>query len=178
LYNGGGVAIGDINNDGLQDIYFTGNMVPNKLYLNLGNFKFNDITARAGVDGGRGFKTAVTLADVNGDGLLDIYVSKSALANKDLRRNLLYINNGDLTFTERAAEYGLDDSGYSVQAYFFDMDGDGDLDVYVLNHSGDMRESNAIKITQNEKGELALAKPDSYENISDRLYLNQNNKFI
>lgn len=178
LYNGGGVAIGDINNDGLPDIYFSGNMTSNKLYLNKGNFQFEDITESAGVNGGRGFKTGVTMVDINNDGLLDIYVSKSALPNPDLRRNVLYINNGDLTFTESAAEYGLDDPGYSVQAYFFDMDRDGDLDVYILNHSGDMRESNAIKIHQNEKGELTLAKPVTFDYVSDRLYENRNNKFV
>ncbi|PIQ19260.1 MAG: hypothetical protein COW66_02090, partial [Flavobacteriaceae bacterium CG18_big_fil_WC_8_21_14_2_50_34_36] len=167
LYNGGGVAIGDINNDGLQDLYFSGNTVSNKLYLNEGNFKFKDITESAKVNGGQGFKTGVTMADVNNDGLLDIYVSKSALQNPDLRRNLLYINNGDLTFTENAAEYGLDDPGYSVQAYFFDMDGDGDLDVYILNHPGNFRESNTIKITQNKDGELGLATPTSFEFVSD-----------
>jgi len=177
LYNGGGVAIGDINNDGLPDIYFSGNMFSNKLYLNQGDFKFKDITETAGVNGGRGFKTGVTVVDINNDGLLDIYVSKSAIPNADLRRNALYINNGDLTFTERAAEYGLDDPGYSVQAYFFDMDGDGDLDVYVLNHPSDFRDSNAIKITQNEKGELALAQAESYEFFSDRLYENSGNVF-
>ncbi len=178
LYNGGGVAIGDINNDGLPDIYFSGNMVSNKLYLNLGNYQFKDITESAGVDGGRGFKTGVTMADVNNDGLLDIYVCKSALKNPDLRRNVLYINNGDMTFTERAAEYGLDDPGYSVQAYFFDSDGDQDLDCYVLNHSGDMRESNSIKLTQDKNGVLKLAEPQTYEYISDRLYENRNNKFV
>lgn len=177
LYNGGGVAIGDINNDGLQDIYFSSNMFSNKLYLNKGNFQFEDITESAGVDGGRGFKTGVTMVDINNDGHLDIYVSKSTVPNADLRRNFLYINNGDLTFTERAAEYGLDDAGYSVQAYFFDMDGDGDLDVYVLNHPSDFRDTNTINITQNENGELALAEAESYEFFSDRLYLNNGNSF-
>jgi hypothetical protein len=177
LYNGGGVAVGDINNDGLPDIYFSGNSVSNKLYLNLGNFTFKDITESAGVNGGRGFKTGVSMVDVNNDGLLDIYVCKSALGDPELRRNVLYINNGDLTFTEKAAEYGLDDPGYSVQAYFFDMDGDNDLDVYVLNHSSNMRESNAIKITQNKEGVVALAIPETYEYLSDRLYENKNSIF-
>ncbi|PKP27165.1 MAG: RNA-binding protein [Bacteroidetes bacterium HGW-Bacteroidetes-2] len=177
LYNGGGVAVGDINNDGLQDLYFSGNTVSNKLYLNQGNFIFKDITETANVTGGIGFKTGVTMVDVNNDGLLDIYVSKSALQNPELRRNLLYINNGDLTFTEKAADYGLDDPGYSVQAYFFDMDGDGDTDVYVLNHPGNFRESNTIKITQNNQGKLELATPTSFEFVSDRLYKNTNNKF-
>tara|TARA_R110002072_G_scaffold287464_6_gene453204 strand:- start:22005 stop:25337 length:3333 start_codon:yes stop_codon:yes gene_type:complete len=178
LYNGGGVAIGDVNNDGLPDIYFTGNMFSNKLYLNQGDFKFIDITESAGVNGGMGFKTGVTMVDINNDGLLDIYVSKSAIPNADLRRNVLYINNGNLTFTERGAEYGLDDPGYSVQAYFFDMDGDGDLDVYILNHPSDFKDTNSIKITQNEKGELALAKAESYEFFSDRLYQNNEGNFL
>ena len=178
LYNGGGVAIGDINNDGLDDIYFSGNTVTNRLYLNLGDFKFKDITEEANVNGGNGFKTGVTMADVNNDGLLDIYVCKSAIGIEEYRRNVLYINNGDLTFTEQAKAYGLDDSGYSVQAYFFDSDGDNDLDVYFLNHSSDMRESNKIKVTQNEKGEIVMAKPKSYDNVSDRLYENKRNTFI
>lgn len=177
LYNGGGVALGDINNDGLIDIYFSGNTVSNKLYLNLGDFKFKDITESAGVNGGSGFKTGVSMVDINNDGLLDIYVCKSAVNEVDFRRNALYINNGDLTFTESAALYGLDDPGYSVQAYFFDMDGDNDLDVYILNHSGNMRESNSIRLTQNKDGNLELAKPQSYDYISDRLYVNNGNKF-
>lgn len=177
LYNGGGVAVGDVNNDGLQDIYFTGNMTPNKLYLNLGDFKFQDITESSGAHGGRGFKTGVTMVDINNDGFLDIYVCKSALGDPELRRNVLYINNGDLTFTERAAEYGLDDPSYSIQAYFFDMDGDNNLDMYLVNHPNDMREANAIKITQNKEGELALASPPTYDYVSDRLYKNTDGTF-
>ncbi len=177
LYNGGGVAIGDINNDGLNDIYFSGNMVSNRLYLNMGDFKFKDITESAKVNGGRGFKTGVTMVDINNDGLLDIYVCKSAIPNEELRRNVLYINNGDLTFTERASEYGLDDPGYATQAYFFDMDNDNDMDVYIVNHPSDFREANAMTITQNEKGELKLANPKSYEFTSDRLFVNNNNSF-
>ena len=178
LYNGGGVAVGDINNDGLDDIYFTGNTITNKLYLNQGDFKFKDITESAGVNGGVGFKTGVTMADVNNDGYLDIYVCKSALSDEKYRRNILYINNGDLTFTERAKAYGLDDPGYSVQAYFFDSDGDNDLDVFVLNHPSNMRESNVLKVTQNEKGEIVRAVPTEFEYISDRFYENNNSSFI
>lgn len=177
LYNGGGVAIGDVNNDGLDDIYFSGNTVENKLYLNLGDFKFKDITDSAQVNGGTGFKTGVTMADVNNDGYLDIYVCKSAVNETDFRRNLLYINNGDLTFTESAKTYGLDDTGYSVQAYFFDSDGDNDLDAFVLNHPSNMTEANKITITQDKSGQLIMAKPKSYAHISNRLYENKNNRF-
>lgn len=135
FYNGGGVAIGDINNDGLQDIYFVGNQVDNKLYLNLGDLKFKDITETAGVACSGVWSTGVTFADVNGDGLLDIYVCKSGNPNVPGRHNELFINNGDLTFTERAKDHGLDIIGLSVQAVFFDFDKDGDLDCYLLTNS-------------------------------------------
>lgn len=135
FYNGGGVAAGDINNDGLIDLYFTGNQVPNKLYLNKGNFKFEDITDKAKVDGARGWSTGVTMADVNGDGLLDIYVSQVGDYKGLKGRNRLYINQGDETFIDLAQEYGVDFVGFSTQAVFFDMDRDGDLDMYLLNHS-------------------------------------------
>lgn len=135
FYNGGGVATGDINNDGLEDIYFTGNMKANALYINQGNFKFKEIAASAGVDCKTGWKTGVSMADVNGDGLLDIYVCFSGKGNPENRRNKLFINNGNLTFSEKAADFGLNDPGHSTHASFFDYDKDGDLDMYLLNHN-------------------------------------------
>jgi len=135
-YNGGGVAAGDIDGDGLIDLYFSSNLGRNRLYRNLGHFRFEDITARAGVADSVGWKSGVTMADVNGDGRLDIFVSGvNSLGMPGGGRNVLYINNGDGTFTDRTAEYGLDFAGYSTQAAFFDYDGDGDLDMYLLNSS-------------------------------------------
>ena len=135
FYNGGGVAIGDINNDGLADIYFTANMGENKLYLNKGNFNFEDITDKAGVIGDKPWSTGVLMADVNADGLLDIYVSNAGNSDGNNHDNDLYINNGDLTFTEKAAQFNLAKTGFSTHATFFDYDKDGDLDVYILNNS-------------------------------------------
>ncbi|WP_103923450.1 VCBS repeat-containing protein [Algoriphagus boritolerans] len=135
FYNGGGVAAGDINGDGLVDLYFTGNQVPNKLYLNKGNFQFEDITESAGVSGDGGWSTGVTMADVNGDGLLDIYVCQVGNLPGIDGKNKLYLNLGEGKFREAAAEFGLDFRGYSTHAVFFDYDRDGDLDMYLLNHN-------------------------------------------
>ncbi|HSJ69120.1 MAG TPA: VCBS repeat-containing protein [Anditalea sp.] len=135
FYNGGGVALGDVNNDGLLDIYLTSNQGENKLYLNQGEFKFKDVTSEAGVAGTRAWSTGVAMADINGDGLLDIYVCNSGDISGDNKQNELFINNGDGTFTEMASQYGLADQGYSTHAVFFDYDNDGDLDVYLLNNS-------------------------------------------
>ena len=134
-YNGGGVGLGDINNDGLIDIFFNSNLEENKLYLNKGDFKFEDITEIAGVTGTKSWSTGVSLADINADGFLDIYVSNSGDIKGDNKQNELFINNGNLTFTEMASDYGLDDTGYSTHAAFFDYDRDGDLDCYLLNNS-------------------------------------------
>nr|WP_315250391.1 VCBS repeat-containing protein [uncultured Flavobacterium sp.] len=132
IYLGGGVATGDINNDGLVDVFFTGNQVSNKLYLNKGNLKFEDITKKAGVGGDTRWYTGVTMADVNADGFLDIYCSVGGKFGP--KNNELYINNRNGTFTERAKEYGIDDIGNSVQGTFFDYDKDGDLDLFVANY--------------------------------------------
>ncbi|MEO5889188.1 MAG: VCBS repeat-containing protein, partial [Ferruginibacter sp.] len=139
-YNGGGVAIGDFNNDGLPDVYFTANQGSNKLYLNKGNLRFEDITEKAGVSGKGNWKTGVTVADVNGDGLLDIYVSEVGGYKNFRGRNELFINNGASpggipSFSEQAHEYGLDIQGFNTQAVFFDYDHDGDLDMFLVNHS-------------------------------------------
>ncbi|MFS4416006.1 VCBS repeat-containing protein [Maribacter sp. 2307ULW6-5] len=134
-YNGGGVAIGDIDNDGLPDIFFTANQEKNRLFLNKGNFTFEDITDSAGVGGTRPWSTGVTMADVNADGYLDIYVCNSGDLQGENKQNELFINQQDGTFKEMAAAHNLDDKGFSTHASFFDFDKDGDLDVYILNNS-------------------------------------------
>ncbi len=135
FYNGGGVAVGDINNDGLVDIYFSANQGPNKLFLNKGEMIFEDISTSAGLESPGSWKTGVSMVDINGDGLLDIYLCRLGNWKGIVGKNELYINNGDLTFTESAAEYGLDFQGFSTHAAFFDYDRDGDLDMYLLNHA-------------------------------------------
>ena len=134
-YNGGGVALGDINNDGLDDVYLTANQQPDKLYLNLGGLKFQDISLSSAMSQESSWSTGVTMVDVNADGYLDIYVCKVGDYKGLKATNELYINNGDNTFTEEAKKYGLDFSGFSTQASFFDYDQDGDMDLYLLNHS-------------------------------------------
>lgn len=171
MYNGGGVAIGDINNDGLSDIYFTGNQVADKLYLNLGNMKFKDVTKKALDDQvDKGWHTGVTMADVNQDGWLDIYVSRSGLESfGKLRSNLLYINNGDQTFTEQSAEYGLDISKGTNQAAFFDMDNDGDLDCYVMNRPYKPEFGEEYDLTNFPNSDDLLENRDGkFVNISDK----------
>ncbi len=168
FYNGGGVALGDINNDGLIDIFMTSNMGSNVLYLNKGDFKFEDISQLAGIQGNGQWATGVAFADVNGDGWTDIYVCNSGNVAGDSRRNELYINNGDLTFSERAKEYNIDDPGYSTHGIFFDYDKDGDLDMYLLNNS-----SKAIG-SFNLKNNQRLIR-DSVG--GDKLFRNDNNKF-
>src|SRR5688572_16313468 len=169
FYNGGGVSIGDINDDGLQDILFTGNMVRNRLFLNKGNFKFEDITQRSGVAEKQGWCTGATMVDINKDGKLDIYICRSADVNPKLRKNLLFINNGDLTFSEKADEYGLADQGYSTQAAFFDYDKDGDVDCFVINHS-------TQKYTAGVQDNPALRKEFNPVSAS-KLYRNDNGHF-
>ena len=134
-YNGAGIAAGDINNDGLVDLYFSANQLSNRLFLNKGNFKFKDITESAGVSCPGDWKTGVSMADVNSDGFLDIYVSQVGDYKTVQGENHLYINNGDETFTDRTVEFGLQFKGFSTQSLFFDYDNDGDIDMFLLNHA-------------------------------------------
>ncbi len=168
FYNGGGVAVGDINGDGLPDIYFVSNMGENRLYLNRGEYQFEDITESSGVAGRMPWATGASMADINGNGLLDIYVTNSGEFEDDRRRNELFINNGDLTFTENATAFGIDDSGYGIHANFFDYDGDGDMDLYLLNNSnaaiGSFDISNNQREERNEAG-------------GDKLYRNDGDTF-
>lgn len=172
IYMGGGVATGDINNDGLIDVFFTGNQVSNKLYLNKGDLKFEDITIKAGVSGDSRWYTGVTMADVNGDGFLDIYCSVGGKFGP--KNNELYINNGNGTFTERAKEYGIDDIGNSVQGTFFDYDKDGDLDLFVANYPSTKFASKPsdykqmmLHVKDNESGHLYRNNGANFTDVSE-----------
>ncbi len=168
FYGGAGVAIGDLNNDGLQDIFFAGNQVGDRLYINKGKLDFEDITEQAGISDNGGWSSGVIFGDVNGDGLLDIYVTRELYDNdEELRRNKLYINNGNLTFTESAEKYGLDNSERTRHATFIDYDKDGDLDIFLLNqppNPGDFSSFNTSELLK--------------EKYSPRLMENQGDKFI
>ncbi len=169
FYNGGGVGLGDFDNDGLIDVFFTGNMESNRLYRNLGDFRFSDITTEAGLTTDEVWSTGVSVVDIDADGWLDIYVCKSGPPQGNERSNALYINNGDLTFTERASEFGLDNRGLSVHAAFFDYDRDGDLDCYLLNNS--IRSVGGYDLREGER-EI----PDSLG--GNKLLRNDNGKFV
>lgn len=173
FYNGGGVGLGDVNNDGLIDIYMTANMLPNKLFLNKGNFKFEDITATSKVAGTKAWSTGVSLADVNGDGLLDIYVCNSGDIKGDNKQNELFINQGNNAkgipeFKEEAEKYGLADKGFSTHAAFFDYDKDGDLDMYLLNNS--YQAIGSFNLRKNER-------PNRDPVGGDKLFRNDDNHF-
>lgn len=174
MYNGSGIAIGDINNDGLPDIYLGGNSVFDKLYVNKGELKFEDISKSSGISGIHGgWTTGINMVDINADGFLDIYVCRGGpLKNESDRKNKLFINNGDLTFKESATEYGLDISNYSIHTAFFDYDLDGDLDMYLMNQpppSFQLGNINYKKLrTDIESGKLK----------TDNFYENINNKFV
>jgi hypothetical protein len=177
FYNGGGVAIGDINNDGLSDIYFTSNLGTNKLYLNKGNFKFEDISKKAGVEGTKVWSTGVVMVDLNGDGLLDIYVCNAGNIKGDNQKNELFINNGNSTFSEKADEYNLADTGITTHAAFFDYDKDGDLDAYILNNSfipvSSLNYSNKRELRDKDWDVVDILKGGG-----DKLLRNDNGKFV
>ncbi len=167
-YNGAGVAAGDVNNDGLTDLYFVSNMDQNRLYLNKGNLKFEDVTEKANVGGSASWNTGATMVDINNDGLLDIYVCAVSDLLDFTGHNELYINNGDGTFSEESEAYGLDFKGYSTQAYFFDYDKDLDLDVYIVNHAVHTTLSHGEADVRSKREPL----------VGDVLLKNENGKFM
>lgn len=177
FYNGGGVAIGDINNDGLPDIYFTANQGKNKLYLNKGNFKFEDISKAANIEGSNIWSTGVVMVDINNDGFLDIYVCNAGNVKGDNLKNELFINNGNLTFTEKAEDYNLAENGLTTHAAFFDYDKDGDLDAYILNNSfipvNSLNYSNKRGLRAKDWDVSSILKGGG-----DKLLRNDNGKFV
>jgi enediyne biosynthesis protein E4 len=175
LYMSGGAGVGDFNNDGLPDVYFGATMGPNKLYLNKGNFQFEDISEKAGITAPDGIKTGVTVVDINGDGWLDIYQCRTG-PNPETRSALLFVNNQNGTFTEKAAAFGLDIRCSSTHANFFDYDLDGDLDMYLINHPTDFTATTNMRLHEvNGKVQRQVASNDEY--TSDRLYRNDGGKF-
>ncbi len=177
FYNGGGVAIGDINNDGLADVFFTSNLGENKLFLNKGNLKFQDISKKAGINLPKSWSTGVNMIDINGDGLLDIYVSNAGNNINSIRKSQLFINNGNLTFTEKAEEYNLSDTGITTHVAFFDYDKDGDLDCYILNNSfipvSSLNYSNKRELRDKEWSVANILKGGG-----DKLMRNDSGKFV
>ena len=177
FYNGGGVAIGDINNDGLQDLYFTGNMESNRLYINKGDFKFEDVTEKAGVGGNKPWSTGVVMADINADGWLDIYVSNAGNLEGNNHDNDLYINQGDGTFKEMAEQYNLAKTGFSTHASFFDYDLDGDLDAYILNNSNIPVSSLGYAEQREVRAQDWEGVPHIFKGVGDMLLRNDNGFF-
>jgi len=177
FYNGGGVAMGDINNDGLTDVFLTANLGKNKLFLNKGDFKFSDISETANVGGNNVWSTGVVMVDINADGWLDIYVCNAGNVEGDNLKNELYINNKDLTFTEKADDYNLADSGLTTHAAFFDYDKDGDLDAYILNNSfipvNSLNYSNKRELRDKDWNV-----PEILKGGGDKLLRNDNGKFV
>lgn len=170
IYSGAGVAIADFNNDGLSDVFLIGNQVPSKLYINEGDFKFEDATEMSGIMT-PGWSSGVSVADVNGDGWMDIYVCIGGFRQEENKHNLLFINNGDLSFTERASEYGVDDNGTSSSAAFFDYDNDGDLDLFVVNYPDNIQNTFQIPFYLDPNRIDTVHCNQFYENV-DGKYVN------
>lgn len=170
-YNGGGVALADLDNDGLPELFFTGNRVHNKLYKNLGNFRFEDITDEAGVTDSPSWTTGVSLVDINYDGILDIYISRSGMLDTKMRLNVFFVStaveNGIPRYVEMAEKLGLADTGYSTQSLFFDYDRDGDLDMFLINHNVEVKSYSDVKSTKSRRDPF----------VGDRLYRNDGLKF-